>query len=220
MRELALPRAGNVAGWFTGISRDGSTSIAVAGPGTGGSVFDAYTWSESGGWRLLPLPSSIAVADDVGAQGVNRDGSLVVGGVNPAGSGSEAAVLWTNGVPSVLNALGANWDMGATAVSDDGSVIVGAGQDRPNSFFSVATIWRNGEPIVLRDYLTSLGVSIPSSVSLEYCTGVSADGLTISGVARPFGGTVRQGFVATVPSPTAGGVGVIVVFVAARRRRR
>jgi len=102
----------------------------------------------------------------------------------------------------------------ARAVSDDGNVIVG--QIRVNGALYVAGIYTpEGGVRPLSTYLASIGVTIPSNVSLLDATAVSADGRTIAGYTG-LPGQVRQGFIATIPAPPA----ALALGILLPRRRR
>lgn len=218
MQDAGRARPGDLGGWFTGVSRDGTTAIGRSG-GSGPSDFDAYTWTQAGGWRLLPAFPGTPGAYDATPQGVNFDGTLVVGYVNPV-PGAFIATLWRNQQPVDLGTFGGRWDMAASGVSDDGSVIVGAGQNIDTTR-GVASIWlRQGSPLVLQDYLSSLGVATPAGWRLAAATSVSADGMTISGYAQQIGANRFQAFVATIPAPGFVAVAFSSMTLVASRRRR
>lgn len=218
MQQIGVARPGDIGARFTGISRDGTTAIGISGPGPTGTQFDAFTWTEAGGWRQLPVPASLPQASDIRVIGVNVDGSLAVGGIFSSDTFRSSAVLWRNGQPSVLPALGAMWDMGSIGVSDNGEIIVGSGRDVPNSPRDEAVIWIGGQPWTLASYLTSLGVVLPPSTRFDRCRGVSADGNTIFGDAILPGGATR-GFIATIPSTSTVAVLAVSGILILRRRR-
>lgn len=207
---------GTFAGWFTGISRDGSTTIGIGAGNSGG--FDAYTWTQSGGWRLLPVPSGIGTGYDAKPQNANDDGSLIAGYVSPF-TGPGVAVVWRNGSPETLRTLGAGWDMSALALSDGGMVVGGSGVD-PNTGVRSATVWLNGGgPVLLQDYLASLGVLVPTDRVLERIFGISSDGRTIVGTAKMRIGSLSEGFIVTIPEPGVALFGFVGILINGRRRR-
>lgn len=201
---------------FNGLSRDGNTAIGVSFPGGIGGR--AYSWTESGGWRFLPMPDGFAPAYDATTTGVSFDGSFVTGYSAPFTSGSDryAGILWQNGVPRDLGTFGEPWNMFPSAVSDNGSVIVGGSRNVDTSI-ETATIWLNGGgPLNLQDYLMSLGVTLPAGVRMIGAGSVSADGTVISGAVM--NGFRLQGFIATIPTPTTLAP-VLLTFLIPRRRR-
>lgn len=149
VQNIGLPHATDPGGWFTGISRDGVTAFGQSASSAFGG-FEPYTWTQAGGWRQLPVPAGTPSGRDAIPYGANFDGSIIVGTVNPF-SEKASAVRWAAGGVSVLGSYGAEWDMGANAVSDDGTVIVGGG-DNGRTNERIATIWlNNGGPINLQD---------------------------------------------------------------------
>lgn len=215
VQDAGVP-SGTFAGWFTGISRDGGTTLGVSTGLQGG--FDAFTWTQAGGWNHLPVPSGVPNGYDAGPQAANFDGSLIVGYVDPFGSDRSSALLWRNGVPSDLGTFGLRWDMYAGGISDDGRVIAGSGTDRDTGR-STPAIWLDGSgPINFEDYMRSLGYSLPSGWVMRGIGDMSADGRTILGLAQ--NGPFYQGFIATIPTT---GVpvffGIVGLAVCGSRRR-
>ncbi|HZO08402.1 MAG TPA: PEP-CTERM sorting domain-containing protein, partial [Myxococcota bacterium] len=112
------------------VSADGSV---IVGTGTSALGIEAFRWTAEGGMvglGQLPNGFSYSTATDVSA-----DGSLVVGAAGPSAGGP--AFIWdgTHGMRSLqtvlvtdyhLNLTG--WNLGeATAISSDGTTIVGNG---------------------------------------------------------------------------------------------
>lgn len=203
-----------------GVSADG---LVVVGGGndvsTNGGL--AYRWTEATGMVTLGIlpndahsPSSVAFA-------TSADGSVVVGAStsDTGGPPGNEAFRWTENEGMV--GLGFILDMTygapstATAVSADGSVVVGY------SDFSAgdqAFLWTAGDGIrLLRDILAAdLGLDL-TGWTLESATGISDDGLTIVGTGiNPNGDT--EAFIATLPEP--GALTVMVLGVPALLRRR
>jgi len=215
MQDVGLPSNTHLGGWFTGMSRNGSTAIGISGPGDDG-LFSPYTWTQAGGWRYLPRPASIPAADEARANGVNFDGSLVAGFVDAAGSEVRSAILWQNAQPMILGSFGSGWNMEAAGVSDSGRIIVGSGSIIGGVYEPV--LWMNGgTPVQLQDYLDSLGVSTPAGWRMSSCLGVSSDGSTIVGLA--VGEPGYRAFVATIPSPCFVFTSLVSSLVILRRRR-
>jgi probable HAF family extracellular repeat protein len=114
------------------VSADGS--VVVGGGRSSGAVdapegSEAFRWTQAGGMvglGDLPGGSFSSWAYDVSA-----DGSVVVGSGNTTASGSEA-FRWTRAGGMVgLGFLPGGTSSSAIAVSDDGSVVVGASSGRP-----------------------------------------------------------------------------------------
>lgn len=215
MVNVGKPRPNDFAAGFFNISRDGSTAVGLSKRGFDDA--DPYTWTQAGGWRQLPVPTGTPALHDAEARAVNFDGSLVVGSVRDFSVGTSA-VLWRNGAVESLGAFGSNWSMEAWGVSDTGSVVVGNGLNMTTSRYN-ATIWLNGgAPVLLQDYLASIGVTLPAGWRLEVCGGISADGRFIVGDA--INGARHQAFIAEIPAPGGVliGVGALAVFGPRRRR--
>ncbi|MEM6671905.1 MAG: hypothetical protein AAF726_03625 [Planctomycetota bacterium] len=124
----------------TGCTPDGSVAVGFA---TFSSPMGdrSLVWAGGGPPQVLPLSSGAAMTDDSRASDVSADGQCVVGRERPIG-GPEQAMLWSPSTGTVLLrdyllTLGMTevtpFDLErATAVSDDGTVIVGLGQPRSN----------------------------------------------------------------------------------------
>lgn len=219
LQDLGTARPNDVGAAFTGVSRDGRTAIGHSSRTF--DIRDACTWTERDGWRVLPVPDGTSVQHDAKAYGVSTDGSFAVGDVRPLDGPAAlrySALVWRSGVPSYLGAFGADWDMTAAGISDDGRVIAGNGI-QIGTQQNIATIWINGGgPIAFQDYLASVGVFAPAGWTLSGIGDMTPDGHTILGLAERNGR--YQAFIATIPSP--GGVaagGAPIVWLAARRRR-
>ena len=124
--DLTLTAASSTA---TAISGDGSTIVgAFRQPG---SSFHCLRWTEAGG--PVDIHPSFAPAHFTSwAAAVSQDGSVVVGSVWDSSVGSDylpRAFVWTAATGAVDIGLSANADISTgLAVSDDGSVVAGAGR--------------------------------------------------------------------------------------------
>lgn len=115
------------------------------------------------------------------ALGINRDGSVVVG--EGAGANGDEAWRWTaaTGVQAIgIIGSGSFFDRAyAFGVSDDGNLIGGAsgfGFDRK------AVVWTPATGMVLlTDFLTARGITVPDGWTLNSVTAVSGDGKVIGG---------------------------------------
>ena len=175
----------------TGISRDGGS---IVGYSFDGISTDAFVWTQSGGMRALRGFAE----EHAHAFGVNANGSVVVGEADFVG-GNSGAVAWVNeSIVSLGTPAGTGYSI-AVAANDDGSVIVGNcslanGQYR-------AMVWTaNTGSVLLSDYVSGFGVSLPTGWRLFQATSVSADGRTIGGFGN-LGHGGLEGFVVTVPCP-------------------
>ncbi len=222
MVDIGRARPGDISTGFTGISPSGATAL---GRSSGGGAFDAYTWSQSSGWQLLPAPAGMTGEYDARPTMTNDDGSVVVGTVRTGVIDQrDTAVLWVDHQPTSLGTFGSQWMMSAIGVSSDRSIVAGSARnlDSPIPEFYQATVWLNGGgPTLLTDYLLTLGVSVPSGWTLEG-GGVTPDGRTLWGSAafRGPGVLYRTPYVVTIPAPGVVSLGVIAMAFARRRRRR
>jgi probable HAF family extracellular repeat protein len=156
-------------------------------------------------WVNLRQELVIGPAGPMGeANGVNRDGSFIVGQVcDPNNTLVSSAWTWSaaNGVqcfpivkpPSLPNLT---YLTTMIATSDDGRVIGGAftfGLD------SEALLWLDGEGHFLKDYLRANGYpdAFRGWVNTGFITGVSPDGRTLVGYGA--GRTAFQGYMVILP---------------------
>jgi len=145
-------------------------ALIRTGDGPGGSILEAFRWTETGGMESIGmLPGSFRSV----AQSISADGSTVVGYSRYVGGNSEAFRWTASGGMERLGTLGG--DSYAMDVSADGSIIVGLTN-------SEAFIWdsdngmRGLESVIETDYRLDLG-----SLSLSSANGISDSGLTIVG---------------------------------------
>ncbi|CAG0993371.1 hypothetical protein PHYC_02422 [Phycisphaerales bacterium] len=206
MTSLGFTRPGHFFSEATAVSLDGVTIVGIS---FGASTSDAFAWTSATGMMILPGLPGTTTAD---ARGVNFDGSIVVGA-----SGSEHAVMWRNGVPIDLGLAPGYFVSRAEAVNDDGTVVVGSVRTFSDQYAAVWTPQTGMRTLV--DFLALHGVTVPAGTSPLIATGVSADGNTIVGYTG-LPGQVRQGFVATIPSPGWLGAAGALLVAGARRRRQ
>src|SRR5262249_23835584 len=149
------------------------------------------------------------------ANSVSADGSVIVGHGAFGTSGIPHATRWTAagvqdlGIPTgYVNSL-------AFAVSDDGTIVGGLSDVTGGR---VAWVWTSGAGReLLADRLAATGVSVPAQLRLESVLAISGDGLTFAGQALNLSTGTREGFVATVPTPPAS---LLLLLLPALRRRR
>ncbi|MBS0189332.1 MAG: hypothetical protein JSS51_14805 [Planctomycetes bacterium] len=106
-----------------------------------------------------------------------------------------------------------------TAISDDGSTIVGSVRDFGPPFGAPGFIWRDGfGAMTLNEYFDSMGVMYEDGFFFSAPLAMSGDGLTMSGYGiSPTEGLV--GWVVTVPTPgTALALGLGLMGTLRRRR--
>lgn len=215
LQDLGTARPGDLGAAFTGVSRDGRTAIGTSTARFDGA--DAFTWTEQGGWRSLPVPDGTGTSFDSNVYGLSDNGQYVVGTVQPSGR-RMSAVVWHDALPMTLGSFGALWDMGANGVSGNGRIITGGAYD-VIARQGQAVVWiDSGAPIVLQDLLASHGLVTPNGWRLVSCGPISSDGSTILGYAENMGRV--QGFVAVIPAPTGSMIGIACGSWLSLRRRR
>lgn len=163
-------------------------------------------------------PVGEAAAVDPTGTWVVGDGSF--GSLDQAWRWSAATGVEPLGI---LNPAGFFPRGSATAISDDGSVIVGFERELggfPTS--GIGFIWTAATGMVnLNDYLDSLGIQ-RNGFNASLPLSISGDGRTIGGAGIAagslFGG---EGFLVTIPEPTGGILAMVAVFggLSARRRK-
>ena len=192
----------------TAVSRDGRVTVGMC---TDAQAFTTkpVKWIDNN--FPIQLPFVPGLEEVAGVQGVSANGDWIVGL-----SGGVAAVWGPDGGVTRLWGPGYSERGGyAWGVSDDGQVIVGYAGRTGNIFD--AFVWASTtEGMLLQDYLSSHGVSVPTGVRLEIAYDVSADGRTFSGRAMVNG--LRQTFVATIPAPATLVLLSAVLMFPSRRR--
>lgn len=191
-------------GFAYAISEDGSTIAGQSSdPGLG---TQAFLWFVSGGavtgtMGLGVLPGGTFHSAE--ALAISSDGSTVVG--QSDSTPGRQAFLWnaTDGMQGLGDLPGGNFLSGAKAVSADGKTVVGnsAGfPGLPGTLQGSVFVWRPQYGMEsLQELLVAQGVDMTGWRLLD-ATGISADGLSISGFGRnPNGDT--EAFVATIDPP-------------------
>lgn len=185
-------------------------------------MWRAVRWSEDG--QAVPL-GTVAGSTSTLSVAASTNGEVIAGHVYFGGPHAfYHAFRWTT--------LDGMIDLGAPAGSDScqvlamngtGSAMVGYS----SGFFgdTRAFLWSESLGMVdLNSYLPTLGIDL-TNWTLTQATGVSDDGFTLTGrgsydeVPGP-GGAIGLSWVVTIPSPSAGMLGVIAGVVAAPGRRR
>lgn len=107
-----------------------------------------------------------------------------------------------------------------TAISDDGSTIIGQVRDFGPPFFYPGFIWRDGQgAMTLNEYFDAAGVAYEPGFFFSIPLAMSGDGLTMAGYGlSQTDGLV--GWVVTVPTPATAVVLGLGGLVGSSRRRR
>jgi len=202
----------------TNISRDGSTIVGTGSDSVFGDVTEAWMWREGQGYTILPdAPGARFV--DAQAFGTNDDGSIVVGRGNGS-DGFSRAVMWVEGVPTILPAPGYRSSI-AHGVSADGLTVVGTiagsliGLPETGAVWTTDTGW-----VPLLDYIRSQGIDVPSYYGPVGQLVMSGDGRTFAGVSIDARSGLLVSFVASVPTPGATVLMVMFGVFAGRARAR
>lgn len=177
----------------TAISTDGST-IAGSAELSGGGM-RAFRWTVGGGTEALPITGY-----DVFANAVNADGSTIVGTFITQVGQATIPFAWTEQGVVTMDALSVADGVENTvmAITADGAWAGGSSDDQ-------AVIWntRNGELILLKDFLIASGITGLDGWELEAVSGMSADGLSLAGSGvNPAGN--REGWhvtISAIPEP-------------------
>ncbi len=196
---------GNFESVAFGVSSDGSVIAGYSSSAVSFASYEDFTeafrWTNDGGMvGLGDLPGGFFNGV---AYAVSSDGQVIVGKSSSAASfasyeGNMEAFLWTSlgGMVGLGDLPGGSFNSSASAVSADGSIIVGEGM---TDLGYTAFIWdeahgmRNLQDVLVNECHLNL-----TGWQLWNATGISADGLTIVGYGvNPSGST--EAWVATLP---------------------
>lgn len=173
-----LPTFGANYATSTAASADGSVVVGTAR--ISGFTYIGFRWTSAGG------------AHDLGAFGpggtithpsdVSADGSVVVGSASIDGVGTYRAFRWTQRTGLVNLGTGGGFASQATAVSDDGNVVVGFVSLHAGGYAAFRWTAANGMQL------------IPSNLSSWAAFGVSGDGTIVVGETWDFSPLYRRAF--------------------------
>ncbi len=160
----------------TAVSEDGSTVVGTVFTLAGGTSI-AFRWTEAGGMVYIPGLDQ--------AKDVNADGSVIVGYTRLS---AEALIAYrwteTEGLIPLADLPGGLESNIASAVSSDGTIIVGDGvSDSGTEAFRMIG---NGDPEPLGD--------LPGGDFGSFATGISGDGSTIVGQSISSGSFTRTAY--------------------------
>jgi len=214
MQGLGYTRPGGLFSRALGVSRDGSTIVGLS---VADLVGDAFVWRESTGMQGLPRLPGATPNSTSQANGVNADGTVIVGVGDDPVTGEPRALRWTASGVQNLGTVPGYLRSDAFASDGSGSVISG---DLTTGLANTAFVWT---PLTgmrtISDYLSGYGVLVPAGYRVGHVSVMSDDGLTFAGYVINLGTGYQEGFVATVPGPGAGMVVLVGVAMAWRRRR-
>lgn len=179
-----------------------------------GSLTVGWEEADDGSWQPRAWRKKAELKIDespafTSAEGVNGDGSIIVGQSYDAASGQRGAALWrAHGGHYDLTRIGCLPDtipeLGQallSQVSNSGSIAVGFNQF-DNSFppITVGVVWTPEQGLIAAtDYIASLGIAWPDDLWLAEMDAVSPDGSTLAGLAFTMDGEY-QPFLVHVPT--------------------
>ncbi len=206
---------------FVDVNDASDDGTVVVGQVNEGSIFGmnrGFVHRADTGYSLLTAPTSNSIGWT--AQAVNASGNIIVGEHGTAFRIGNA-VVWRDGVPTLLPNL-ANYTI-ATAldVTDDGNMVIGTALSlgQPDTTF----VWTlTGGTRSLSDYLADYALSLPGEYSMQ-AIHLSGDGNTIAGYYQPTlnGQNIGESraFVFTIPAPSSILLLSAGTFALTRRRR-
>jgi uncharacterized membrane protein len=198
-----------------GISLDGTTIVGWSSSSIG---YEPFVRTNGGSMFGLGRPPNTPSYGVGSAYAVSANGLSVVGST-PFGTHGSRAFRWTaaqgewtdlnDSPPTTPPGIFANAGSYASAVSPDGSVIIGGVGDVADAF-----IWdtRYGMRLIVNELaaqgldITSQGWTISEPAFMRGGGGVTRNGHTVTIVGTANGPTGRQGYVATLRFPRAGDV--------------
>jgi uncharacterized membrane protein len=170
-----------------GISGDGNTVTGLYWrPGQSGGLAHGSVWTAATGVVGLPTDGRSSRVD-----AANHDGTVLAGWEEDPQTGVRRAAVWRNGTKTIIDdGGGVGWPSEASAISSDGTIVVGQAVD-VNLQQEVATMWKWDGAAWQKTNL-GLGPNSDSSGS-SYAIGVSDDGATVVGLYRTSFDTFSSG---------------------------
>ena len=179
------------SGWA--ISGDGRHVVGLGWTTLGTADAHAIQWTEGQGIVSL---GSATVGRSSRANGVNRDGTVVVGWQD-AETGLRQAAVWVDGVQELIFDLDGNPASAAFDVSDDGVWATGIAF---GGFFEPANTWRYN--IETGTYITIPNLAVGGESRMG-AAAINSDGTLIGGGTWGFGpATFGRGFIWTEATGT------------------
>lgn len=193
------------------VNHDGSVVVGWQD----GDLRQAAVWNNGVQTLLFDAISNEGLSE---AQAVSSDGTWVGGNGNFGNNGE--AWIWSEATGAIrLGHINDTFTGSVTAMSADGSVVVGFERSFGFGGGSLGFIWTEETGMIdLNAFAASLGIDTQGLV-LDLPLGISADGTTIVGRAIDFSNFTTVGFVLTIPTPASAGILGLAGFAAVRRRR-
>lgn len=172
VRTDLMKPAGAAQCWNPNVSADGKVIAGICAPPSQVDSRGVYPffWTEQGEFTLVP---NLTTYPQCAFYDLSADGTVAVG---VCGGGSvSAAIKWTQAAGVQRIGSGTVATESASGVSGDGTVFVG------NSA-NVASLWRNNEPVPIKDLLPAAVRDQIPNWDLLNALAVSRDGKTIVGM--------------------------------------
>jgi len=183
------------------VSADGS--VVAGNSGSDPAYMQAFRWEGD----VMTELGYLLGGSSSRARAISADG-LVVVGVGDYNDPDMEAFRWVGGVMTGLGYLPGGFGSHALDVSADGSVIVGEGYSASGRD---AFIWDSVFGMrKVSDVLTGLGLDL-TDWTLESCSGISDDGLTLVGNGINPSGEMGA-WIATIPEPATVGLRALGAF--------
>lgn len=187
-----------VAGWQDGAGRQGAVWV-------------------DGVQELIFVNGSPALE----AFGVSDDGTWVTGiGLNNFAPGQAYRYNTETNTSELLPNLtvGGQRSMAGTAITADGSTIVGGTWGFGPATLGQAIIWQEGVGTLrLDDYLDDINISYPDGYQFAFVTDISSDGQWLTGWGN--GGSGIESWVVQIPEPASLSLLVVGLMIFPLRRR-
>lgn len=159
----------------SGISADGRVVVGNASSDNG---FDAFIWREADNKMTRIAPLNADSDTSLYASNISADGSVVVG-FYPRVTTDHRPILisfiWRVGDTKMIELSTIEINSSATAVSADGTVVVGEADINSSGYNTKAFIWKEA------DGMTSLGTLEADNSGSSKAYGISADGRVVVG---------------------------------------
>lgn len=214
VRSIGKLGNGGYPPWSVALGMN-SAGTVIVGQSNDNTGPKAYRWTASSG--MVSLGTVASPSGWSGAEAITPDGNVIVG-FSEISSSKINAMRWTavGGMVSLGTVPGFSTSY-ALAQNSDGSRCVGFLSTIDYQTREAAMLWTSTLGMVnLNTYLPSIGIDI-TGWTLQSATGISADGMTITGTGR-YNGATRAWVVTGVPAPSASSLFVLVALAGTRRR--